>query len=71
MSRAKLKRFASTHYLLMGSAVAGECFLNRDGNTIVLRVAKGTILSWRDRKFPPGLPRHRHTFRSNPSREKN
>jgi hypothetical protein len=47
MSRAKVKRFASTHYLLAGSAVAGECFLDKDGNIIVLRLAKGTSLSWR------------------------
>jgi hypothetical protein len=62
MSGAKLKRFASTHYLLMGYAVAGECFLDRDGNT-TLRLAKGSSLSW--------LPQHRHAFRSNSSREKN
>jgi hypothetical protein len=46
MSRAKIKRFASTHYLLVGSAVAGECFLDKDGNIIVLRLAKGTSLSF-------------------------
>jgi hypothetical protein len=56
MSRAKVKRFASTHYLLVGSAVAGECFLDRDGNTIVLRLAKGISLSWRDRKRLRLLP---------------
>jgi hypothetical protein len=50
MSRAKIKRFASTHYLLVGSAVAGECFLDKDGNIIVLRLAKGTSLSWRDQE---------------------
>jgi hypothetical protein len=56
MGRAKLKRFASTHYLLVGATVAGECFLDRDGNTIVLRLAKGTSLSWRDRKKLRLLP---------------
>jgi len=56
MSRAKIKRFASTHYLLVGSAVAGECFLDKDGNIIVLRLAKGTSLSWRDRKKLRLLP---------------
>jgi hypothetical protein len=50
MSRAKIKRFASTHYLLVGSAVAGECFLDKDGNIIVFRLAKGTSLSWRDQE---------------------
>jgi hypothetical protein len=50
MSRAKIKRFVSTHYLLVGSAVAGECFLDKDGNIIVLRLAKGTSLSWRDQE---------------------
>jgi hypothetical protein len=40
----------------VGSAVAGECFLDRDGNTIVLRLAKGTSLSWRDRKRLRLLP---------------
>jgi hypothetical protein len=49
MKTAKVKR-PSTHYLLVGSAVAGEGFLDRDGKTIVLRLAKGTSLSWRDRK---------------------
>jgi hypothetical protein len=56
MSRAKIKRFASTHYLLVGSAVAGECFLDKDGNIIVLRLAKGTSLNWRDRKKLRLLP---------------
>ena len=55
MSRAKVKK-SSSHYLLVGSAVAGECFLDRDGNTIVLRLAKGTSLSWRDRKKLRLLP---------------
>jgi len=49
MKTTKVKR-PSTHYLLVGSAVAGEGFLDRDGKTIVLRLAKGTSLSWRDRK---------------------
>jgi len=49
MKSAKVKN-APTHYLLVGSAVAGEGFLDRDGNTIVLRLAKGTSLSWRDEK---------------------
>jgi hypothetical protein len=52
MSTAKLKRLASTHYLLVGSAVAGECFLDRDGNTIVLRLAKGTTLSLAREEVP-------------------
>jgi hypothetical protein len=56
MSKAKTKRLASTHYLLVGSAVAGECYLDKDGNTIVLRLAKGTSLSWRDRKRLRLLP---------------
>jgi hypothetical protein len=49
MKTAKVKR-PSNHYLLVGSAVAGEGFLDRDGKTIVLRLAKGISLSWRDSK---------------------
>jgi hypothetical protein len=49
MKTAKVKR-PSTHYLLVGSAVAGAGFLDRDGKTIVLRLAKGISLSWRDRR---------------------
>jgi len=48
MRRARGKA-PSTHYLLVGSAVAGECFLDRDGCTFVLRLKKGTSLNWRDR----------------------
>ena len=55
MSRAKVKK-PPTHYLLVGSAVAGECFLDKDGDTIVLRLAKGTSLSWRDGKKLRLLP---------------
>jgi hypothetical protein len=38
--------------------VAGECFLDKDGKTIVLRLAKGTSLSWPN--FPPARPQQRH-----------
>jgi len=55
MSRAKVKK-PSSHYLLVDAAVAGECFLDSDGKTIVLRLAKGTSLSWRDRKKLRLLP---------------
>jgi hypothetical protein len=55
MGRAKTKRFVS-HYLLVGSAVAGECFVDGDGSTIVLRLAKGTSLNWRDTKTLRLLP---------------
>jgi hypothetical protein len=48
MRRARGK-VPSTHYLLVGSAVAGECFLDRDKCTFVLRLKKGTSLNWRDR----------------------
>jgi hypothetical protein len=49
MNRAKVKK-PPTHYLLVGSAVVGEGSLDRDSNTIVLRLAKGTNLNWRGRK---------------------
>jgi hypothetical protein len=55
MGSAKIKK-SSTHYLLVGATVAGEGFLERDGNTIVLRLMKGTSLSWRDRKKLRLLP---------------
>ena len=55
MSTAKFKK-PSTHYLLVGSAVAGQCFLDGDGDTIVLRLVRGTNLSWRGRKKLRLLP---------------
>jgi hypothetical protein len=58
VSTAKVKK-PSTHYMLVGSAVAGEAFLDRDGNTIVLHLAKGTRLSWRDRKKVRLIPTRR------------
>jgi hypothetical protein len=57
MNRARVKK-PPTHYLVVGSAVAGEGFLDSDGSTIVLRLAKGTSLSWRDRKKLRLLPIH-------------
>jgi hypothetical protein len=55
MGRAKTKRFVS-HYLLVGSAMAGKCFVDGDGSTIVLHLAKGTSLNWRDTKKLRLLP---------------
>jgi hypothetical protein len=55
MSKAKVKK-PSSHYLLVGAAVVGECFLDNDGKTIVLRLAKGTSLSWWDKKKLRLLP---------------
>jgi hypothetical protein len=62
MNRAKVKK-PPTHYLLVGSAVVGEGSLDRDGD-IVLRLAKGTNLSWRDTKKVRLLPTFRTAIES-------
>jgi hypothetical protein len=63
MNRAKVKK-PPTHYLLVGSAVVGEGSLDRNSNTIVLRPAKGTNLSWRDTKKVRLLPTFRTAIES-------
>jgi hypothetical protein len=40
---------SSSHYVLAGSLVVGEGFLDSDGSTIVLRLAEGASLHWQDR----------------------
>jgi hypothetical protein len=55
MKRARGKAL-STHYLLMGSVVVGECFPDRDGKAFLLHLKKGTSLNWRDTKKLRLLP---------------
>jgi hypothetical protein len=58
MSTAKFKK-PSTHYLLAGSVVVGEGFLEKDGSTIEIRLAEGASLHWKDRTKFRLLPVHR------------
>jgi hypothetical protein len=53
MSTAKKK---ASLYLLVGSTIAGECFPDQDGKSFVVRLNRGTNLSWRSRKKLRLLP---------------
>jgi hypothetical protein len=63
MSTAKFKK-PSTHYLLAGSVVVGEGFLEKDGSTIEIRLAEGASLHWKDRTKFRLLPVHRPTAKA-------